>query len=177
MRVVKFLNSLSEVSALYAVLSALRATDELSWIKATTQILLESDMKGVNNKGREYPERAMVASTGFAGTCYTCGEAGHRSLDNFDQGRHHNRYLTRHGARGETTLIVAMVIVALTIVSSTWPRFRQVIRTCRRLHRRSHRPQYCCPREPRRAQPGCFERVCACHTSRNRVRASAQNSG
>jgi hypothetical protein len=38
MRVVTFLNSLSEVSALSAVLSALRATHELSWIKATTQI-------------------------------------------------------------------------------------------------------------------------------------------
>jgi gag-polypeptide of LTR copia-type/Zinc knuckle len=100
MRVVTFLNSLSEVSALSAVLSALCATDELSWIKATTQILLESDMKGVNNKGREYPERAMVASTGFSGTCYTCGEAGHRSSDHFDQGRHHNCYPTRHGARG-----------------------------------------------------------------------------
>jgi hypothetical protein len=48
------------------VLSALRATDKLSRIKATTQILHESDMKGVNNKGREFPERAMVASTGFA---------------------------------------------------------------------------------------------------------------
>jgi Zinc knuckle len=100
MRVVTFLNSLSKVSALSAVLSALRVTDELSWIKATTQILLESDMKGVNNKGREYPERAMVSSTGFAGTCYTCGEAGHRSSDHFNQGRHHNRYPTRHGARG-----------------------------------------------------------------------------
>jgi hypothetical protein len=53
MRVVTFLNSLYEVSALSAVLSALRATDDLSWIKATTQILLESGMKGVNNKGRE----------------------------------------------------------------------------------------------------------------------------
>jgi gag-polypeptide of LTR copia-type len=100
MRVVTFLNSLSEVSALSAVLSALRATNELSWIKATTQILLKSDIKGFNNKGREYPERAMVASTGFAGTCYTCREAGHRSSDHFDQGRHHNRYPTRHGARG-----------------------------------------------------------------------------
>jgi hypothetical protein len=100
MRVVTFLNSLSEVSALFAVLSAFRATDDLSWIKATTQILLESGMKGVNNKGREYPERAMVASTGFAGTCYTCGEAGHRISDHYDQGRHHNRCPTRHGARG-----------------------------------------------------------------------------
>jgi Zinc knuckle len=42
----------------------------------------------------------MIASTGFAGTCYTCGEVGHRSSDHFDQGRHHNRYLTRHGAQG-----------------------------------------------------------------------------
>jgi hypothetical protein len=100
MRVVTFLNSLSEVSALSAVLSALRASDELSWIKAATQILLESDMKGVNNKGREYSERAMVVSTVFAGTCYTCGEGGHRSSDHFDQGRHHNRYPTRHEARG-----------------------------------------------------------------------------
>jgi gag-polypeptide of LTR copia-type len=98
MRVATFLDSLSEVSALSAVLSALRATDELSWVKATTQILLESDMKGVNNKGRKYPESAMIASTGFAGTCYTCGEAGRRSSDHFDQGRHHNRYPTRHGA-------------------------------------------------------------------------------
>jgi gag-polypeptide of LTR copia-type len=36
MRVVTFLNSLSEISTLSAVLSALRATDELSWVKATT---------------------------------------------------------------------------------------------------------------------------------------------
>jgi gag-polypeptide of LTR copia-type len=100
MRVVTFLNSLSEVSALSGVLSALRATDELSWIKATTQILLESDMKDINNKGRDYPERAMVVSTGFAGTCYTCGEAGHRSSGHSDQGLYQNRYPTRHGARG-----------------------------------------------------------------------------
>jgi gag-polypeptide of LTR copia-type len=99
MRVVTYFNSLSEVSTLSAVLSALRATQELSWIKATTQILLESDMKGVKNKGREYPERAMVASTGFSGTCYTCEKAGHRSSDHFNQGRHHNCYPTRHVAR------------------------------------------------------------------------------
>jgi gag-polypeptide of LTR copia-type len=43
MRVVNFLNSLSEVSALSAVLSALRVIDKLSWTKATTQILLESE--------------------------------------------------------------------------------------------------------------------------------------
>jgi hypothetical protein len=42
MRVVNFLNSLSEVSAHSAVLSALRVIDNLSWTKATTQILLES---------------------------------------------------------------------------------------------------------------------------------------
>jgi gag-polypeptide of LTR copia-type len=47
MRVVNFLNSLSEVSALSAVLSALRVIDNLSLTKATTQILLESELKGV----------------------------------------------------------------------------------------------------------------------------------
>jgi hypothetical protein len=40
-RVVNFLNSLSEVSALSAVFSALRVIGNLSWTKATTQILLE----------------------------------------------------------------------------------------------------------------------------------------
>jgi hypothetical protein len=45
MRVVNFLNSLSEVSALSAVLSTLRVIDNLSWTKATTQILLESFMR------------------------------------------------------------------------------------------------------------------------------------
>jgi gag-polypeptide of LTR copia-type len=55
MRVVNFLNSLSEVSALSAVLSALRVIDSLSWTKATTQILLESELKGVNNNGLERP--------------------------------------------------------------------------------------------------------------------------
>jgi gag-polypeptide of LTR copia-type len=57
MRVVNFLNSLSQVSALSAVLSALRVIDNLSWTKATTQILLESELKGVNNNGPERPER------------------------------------------------------------------------------------------------------------------------
>jgi hypothetical protein len=41
MRAVNFVNSLSEVSALSAVLSALRVIYNLSWTKATTQILLE----------------------------------------------------------------------------------------------------------------------------------------
>jgi gag-polypeptide of LTR copia-type len=45
MRVVNFLNSLSEVSALSAVLSTLRVIDNLRWTKATTQILLESFMR------------------------------------------------------------------------------------------------------------------------------------
>jgi hypothetical protein len=67
MRVVNFLNSLSDVSALSAVLSALRVIDNLSWTKATTQILLESELKGVNNNVPERPERAMVANNGFTG--------------------------------------------------------------------------------------------------------------
>jgi gag-polypeptide of LTR copia-type len=42
MRVVNFLNSMSEVLALSAVLSALRVIDNLSWTKATTHIPLDS---------------------------------------------------------------------------------------------------------------------------------------
>jgi GAG-pre-integrase domain len=95
MRVVNFLNSLSEVSALPAVLSALRVIDNLSWTKATTQILLESELKGVNNNMTERPERAMVANNGFTGTCYTCLEVGHRSSDHIDRGRHQSRHPMR----------------------------------------------------------------------------------
>jgi gag-polypeptide of LTR copia-type len=39
-RVVKYLNSLSEVSALSAVLWAIRITDKPIWIKATTQFMI-----------------------------------------------------------------------------------------------------------------------------------------
>jgi hypothetical protein len=60
MRVVNSLNSLPEVSALYADLSALLVMDNLSWTKATTQILLESELKGVNSNGSERPERVDV---------------------------------------------------------------------------------------------------------------------
>jgi Zinc knuckle len=95
MRVVNFLNSLSEVSALSAVLSALRVIDNLSWTKTTTQILLESELKSVNNNGPERPERAMVANNRFTGTCYTCGEVGHRSSDRIDRGRHQSRHPMR----------------------------------------------------------------------------------
>jgi hypothetical protein len=62
MRVVNFLNSLSEISALSAVLSALRVIDNFSWTKATTQILLESELKGVNNNRPERLERAIVVN-------------------------------------------------------------------------------------------------------------------
>jgi hypothetical protein len=101
MRVVNFLNSLSEVSALSAVFSALRVIDNLSWTKATTQILLESELMGVNNNGPERPERAMVANNGFTGTCYTCGEVYHRSSDHIDSGRHQSRHsMRRYGGHG-----------------------------------------------------------------------------
>jgi hypothetical protein len=85
MRVVNFLNSLTEVSALSAVLSALRVMDNLSRAKATTQILLESELKGVSNNRSERPERAMVVNNGLSGTCDTCGEIGHRSSDHIDR--------------------------------------------------------------------------------------------
>jgi gag-polypeptide of LTR copia-type len=85
MRVVNFLNSLSEVLALSAVLSALRVIDNLGWTKQTTQILLESEIKGANNRGPERLDRAMVANNGFSGTCYTCGEVGHRRSGHIDR--------------------------------------------------------------------------------------------
>jgi hypothetical protein len=102
MRAVSFLNSLSEVSALSGVLSALRFIDNLSWTKATTQILLGSELKGVNNNGPEHPEHAMVANNGFTGTCYTCGEVDQRISDHIDRGRHQSRHpMRRYGGHGE----------------------------------------------------------------------------
>jgi hypothetical protein len=101
MRVVNFLNSLSEVSALSAVLSALRVIDNLSRTKATTQILLESELMGVSNNGPERPERAMVANNVFTCTCYTCGEVVHRSSDDIDRGRHQSCHpMGRFGRHG-----------------------------------------------------------------------------
>jgi gag-polypeptide of LTR copia-type len=101
MRVVNFLNSLPEVSALSAVLSALRVIDNHSWTKATTQILIQSELKGVNNNGPERPERAMVANNGFTGICYTCGEVDHRSSDHIDRERHQSRHpMRRYGGHG-----------------------------------------------------------------------------
>jgi hypothetical protein len=60
MHVVNLLNSLSEVSALSVVLTALRVIDNISWTKATMQILPESELKGINNNGPERPERAIL---------------------------------------------------------------------------------------------------------------------
>jgi hypothetical protein len=101
MRVVNFFNSLSDVSALSAVFSALRVIDNLGWAKATTQILLESELKSVNNNGPERPERAMVANNGFTGTCYTSDEVGHRSSNHIDRGRHQIRHpMRRYGGHG-----------------------------------------------------------------------------
>jgi hypothetical protein len=57
MCVVNFLNSLSEISALSVVLSALRVIYNHSCTKATKQIMLESKLRGVNNSGPERPER------------------------------------------------------------------------------------------------------------------------
>jgi hypothetical protein len=56
MRAVNFLNSMSGVSALSAVLSALRVIDNLSWTKATTQNLDQgddADSARVRTKGRQ----------------------------------------------------------------------------------------------------------------------------
>jgi hypothetical protein len=107
-RVVNFLNSLSEVSTPPGVLSTVRVTDDLT--KATTQILLRSELLSVSNNGPKRPERAIVANNGFSGTIYTCGYVCHRSSYHFDHGRHQSRHLKRrYEARcGEDiTLIVA----------------------------------------------------------------------
>jgi Zinc knuckle len=43
----------------------------------------------------------MVASNGFTGTCYTCGEVGHRSSDHIDRGLHQKLHpMRRSGAHG-----------------------------------------------------------------------------
>jgi gag-polypeptide of LTR copia-type len=100
MRVVNFLNSLSEVPALSAV-SALCVIDNLRWTKATTQILLESELKSAKNNGQERPDRAMVANNEFTGICYTCGEVCHRSSDHIDRGCHQSRHpMRRYGGHG-----------------------------------------------------------------------------
>jgi gag-polypeptide of LTR copia-type len=46
------INSLSNVTVLHAVLSALRATEDLTWTKVSTQVLHEAELKGLNGKGR-----------------------------------------------------------------------------------------------------------------------------
>jgi gag-polypeptide of LTR copia-type len=85
--VANFINSLSNVTVLHAFLSALRATEDLTWTKVSTQVLHEEDLKGLNRRGRIYnlEERVMAASSGFDGECFHCGEYGHRASDNNDE--------------------------------------------------------------------------------------------
>jgi hypothetical protein len=52
--VAKFINSLSNVTVLHAILSALRATEDLTWTKVPTQVLHEAEPEGLNGKGRIY---------------------------------------------------------------------------------------------------------------------------
>jgi Zinc knuckle len=39
----------------------------------------------------------MIANNGFTGTCYTCGEVGHRSSDHIYRGRHQSHPMRRYG--------------------------------------------------------------------------------
>jgi hypothetical protein len=121
MRVVNFLNSLSEISALSAVLSALRVIDDISWTKATTHILLESEMKGVISNGTERPERAVVANNGFTGTCYTSARLviAARTLLIVDVTRAVILCVVMEVTVEDIMLIVAKDIVTLTIVKVT----------------------------------------------------------
>jgi hypothetical protein len=85
--VANFTNSLSNVTVLHAVLSALRATEDLTWTKVSTQVLHEAELKGLNGNGRIYDheERVMAASSGFDGECFHCGEYGHRASAHSDE--------------------------------------------------------------------------------------------
>jgi hypothetical protein len=48
--VANFISNLSNVTVLRAVLSALRATEDLTWTKVSTQVLHEAEIKGLNGK-------------------------------------------------------------------------------------------------------------------------------
>jgi hypothetical protein len=117
MRVVTFLNSLSEVSALSAVLSALRATDDLSWIKATTQILLESDMKASTKRVAStlsppwFPALDLPAHVIRAERLAIAALTTLIKLVIITVIRHVMEHVVQ-----EITLIVVIVIAALTIV-------------------------------------------------------------
>jgi hypothetical protein len=109
-------------------LSALRVIDNLSWSKATTHILLESELRGVNNNGPELPERAMVANNGFTGTCYTCGRLiiAARTTLIVDVTRAVIPCVVMQGTVEGITLIVAKTIITLTIVKVTEVRAQEV---------------------------------------------------
>jgi gag-polypeptide of LTR copia-type len=128
MRVVNFLNSLSEVSALSAVLSVLRVINNFSWTKSTTQILLESELKVVNNKGPERPERAMFANNGFTGTCIHAARLviAARTTLIVDVTRAVIPWVVIEGTVENVTLIVAKEVVTLTIVKVTEVRSQEV---------------------------------------------------
>jgi hypothetical protein len=79
----------------------------------------------------------MVANNGFIGTCYTCGEVGHRSSNHIDRGRHQSLHpMRRYGAHGggnhadsrvmRCGRTVVKEIVTLTIVKVTEVRAQEV---------------------------------------------------
>jgi hypothetical protein len=99
--VANFINSLSNVTVIHAVLSALRATEDLTWTKVSKQVLHEAELMGLNGKGRIYnhEERVMAASSDFDGECFHCVEYGHRVSAHSDES---SRHFTRiQGVIGE----------------------------------------------------------------------------
>jgi gag-polypeptide of LTR copia-type len=102
--VANFINSLSNATVLHAVISALRATEDLTWTKVSTQVLHEAELKGLNGKGRIYDheEIVMAASSGFDGECgeyFHCVEYGNRASAHSDES---SRNFTRsQGGIGE----------------------------------------------------------------------------
>jgi hypothetical protein len=128
MRVVNFLNSLSEVSALSAVLSAHRVTDNLSWTKATTQILLVSELKGVKKMGQSarsapwLPTMDSPAPVTHAARLIIAA----RTTLIVDVTRAVILCVVMEGTVEDITLIVAKEIVTLTIVKVTEVRAQEV---------------------------------------------------
>jgi hypothetical protein len=128
MRVVNFLNSLSEVSALSAVLSALRVIDKLIWTKATTQILLESELRASTSVGQSarsapwLPTMDSLAPVTHAARLVIAA----RTTLILDLNRAVIPCVVMEGTVEDIPLIVAKESITLTIVKITEVRAQEV---------------------------------------------------
>jgi hypothetical protein len=128
MCVVNFLHSLSEVSALSAVLSVLRVSDNLSWTKATTQILLESEKRASTTMGQSARSAPwlpiMDAPTPVTHAARLVIAA--RTTLILDVTRAVIPCVFMEGTVEDITLIVAKEIITLTIFKVTEVRAQEV---------------------------------------------------